>query len=298
MLNFIGLVQSTEYFRTNGILSAGADQSIDVVASVPLPATVEKLSKTFSWQAFFPDGGSGVTCNAGQSTQTIYTVYAAPISYVESQTNNPTPNRLDFCIVGVANGLSNKVDICDHIAAKVRAMTGDGYGPMYENPRWAFYTNPPPRDVDCSHRAALAASGFGVLGIQGYVHRTFSTCYPVPAAPPYFLPNSTPNDYMGTYNATRFKYRQPGADIQVLRFLGNNFEGCVRVEDGSADDGNMWWTIWPLARYENAKALLLYYTGINGCTEQWEKLEGTFVASETVPAAQLANTPKVIGGPD
>jgi len=297
-LNFIALDQSTEYFRSNGILSAGVDQSIDVIASVPLPATIEKLSKTFTWQAVFTDGGSGVTCGAGQSTQTIYTVYAPPITYVESQTNNPTPNRLDFCILGVAKGLSNKVDICDHIAAQVRAMTGDGYGAMLENPRWIFYTNPPPRDVDCSHRAALAASGFGVLGIQGYVHRTYSTCYPVPAAPPYMLPNSTPNDYMGTYNASRLKYRQSGADVQMLRFLGNNFEGCVRVEDGSADDGNAWWTIWPLARHDNAKALLIYYTGINGCPEQWQKLDGTFVGSETVPVTQLANTPKVIGGPD
>jgi hypothetical protein len=298
-LNFIGLDQSTEYFRTNGILSAGADQSIDMVASVPLPATIEKLTKTFTWQAVFPNGGSGLVCNAGQSTQTIYTVYAPPITYVEAQTNNPTPNRLDFCIVGVAKGLSNKVDICDQIASKVRAMTGDGYGGMTQNPRWTFYDEALPRDLDCSHRAALAASAFGVLGIQGYVHRTYSTCYPVPGAPQYYPVNSTQNDYMGTYTTHRLKYRQPGTDPQILRFLGNNFEGCVRVEDGSADDGNAWWTIWPLKRHDSAKALLIYYAGINGCPERWEKLvDGTFVAGETVPVAQLADKPKVIGGPN
>jgi hypothetical protein len=301
-LNFVGLDQSTEYFRTNGILSAGADQSIDMVALVPLPPTIQKLAKTFAWQAVFPDGGSGVTCIAGQSTQTIYTVYAPPITYVEAQTNNPTPNRLDFCIVGVAEGLSNKVGICDQIATKVRAMTGDSYDAnMPENPRWTFYTNPPPRDLDCSHRAALAASAFGVVGIQGYVHRAYATCYPVPLAPQTYppTPNSTQNDYMGTYTSDRIKYRKPGADIHQLLFLGNKFEGCVRVEDGSADDGNMWWTIWPLARHENAKALLIWYTATNGCYELWAKTaDGTFVANETVPVDQLADKPKIIGGPD
>ncbi len=299
--NMIGLDQSTEYFRTNSILSTGVDQSVDMTALVPLPSTIQKLSRTFTWQAFFPDGGSGVTGNAGQSTQTIYTVYAPPVTFVEAQTNNPTPNRLDFCIAGVAAGLSNKVDICDQIASKVRAMTGDGYGFMAENPRWAFYTNPPPRDLDCSHRAALAAAAFGILGIQGYVHRTYSTCYPVPLAPQTYppTPNSTANDYMGTYTTDRIKYRQSGPDIQKLLFLGNNFEGCVRVEDGSADDGNIWWTIWPLARHESAKALLIYYTGVNGCPERWVRTaDGAFVANETVPVSQLADKPKVIGGPD
>lgn len=295
-LNFIGLDQSTEYFRTNGILSAGADQVIDMVATVPLPATIEKFAKTFTWQAAFADGGSGLICNLGQSTQTIYTVYAAPITYVEAQSNNPTPNRLDFCIVGVANGLSNKVDICHQLATKVREMTGDSYGGMVENPRWTFYAEPPPRDLDCSHRAALAASAFGVLGIQGYVHRTYATCFPVPAAPQWFPANSTPNDYMGTYTAHRLKYRQPGADVHKLLFVGNNFEGCIRVEDGSADDGNMWWTIWPLARHETAEALLYDYS--QQCPEQWEKLDGTFIAHEAAPFDQLPHKPKIIGGPD
>jgi hypothetical protein len=104
---------------------------------------------------------------------------------------------------------------------------------------------------------------------------------------------------MGTYTTHRLKYRQSGADTHILRFLGNNFEGCVRVEDGSADDGNAWWTIWPLKRHDSAKALLIYYAGINGCPEQWEKLiDSTFVAGETVPVAQLADKPKVIGGPN
>lgn len=295
-LNFIGLDQSTEYFRTNSILSAGADQTIDMVASVPLPATVEKFAKSFTWQAVFPDGGPGLICHAGQSTQTIYTVYATPITYVEAQTNNPTPNRLDFCIVEVAAGFSNKVDICDKIAKKVRDMTGSTFGGMTENPRWTFYDQPAPRELDCHHRAALAASAFGVLGIRSYVHRTYSTCYPVPAAPQYFAPNSTQNDYMGTYTAHRFKYRQLGADVHKLLFVANNFEGCVRVEDGSSDDGNMWWTIWPLERHENAKTLIIYYTAI--CSELWERLDGTFVAGETLPVDQLADKPKVIGGPD
>jgi hypothetical protein len=298
--NFIGLDQSTEYFRTNGILSTGADQVIDVIASVPLTNTVQKLLKTFTWQAVFPDGISNVICGAGQSTNTIYTIYSNAITYVEGQTNNPTPYRLDFCIVGVAAGLSDKVAICSNIAAAVRAMTGDSYGNMVENPRWDFYAEASPRDLDCHHRAALAASGFGVLGIQGYVHRTYSTCYPVPPPPQYYPSNTTVNDYMGTYTTARMKYRQDTNAIRQLAFLGpNNFEGCVRVEDGSSDDGNTWWTIWPLEQHQNAKALIIWYTGIYGCTEQWQEyMTGKRVSDETVPVGQLADKVKIIGGPD
>jgi hypothetical protein len=298
--DFIGLDQSTEYFRTNGVLSTGTNQVIDVVASMPLPGTIQKLTKTFTWRAVVPNGGSGLIFNTGQSTQTIYTVYATPITVVEAQTNRPTPYRLDFCIVGVAAGLSNKVDICDQIATEVRNMTGDSYGGMIQNPRWAFYAESLPRNLDCHHRAALAASGFGVLGIQGYVHRTFSTCWPVPQPPQYYPANTTVNDYEGTYlSSTRLKYRQVGSEVHKLLFFGNNFEGCVRVEDGSADDGNTWWTIWPLKRHENAKALIIYYTAdVVGCPERWEKTDGTWVADETVPIDHLADKPKVIGGPD
>lgn len=295
-LDFIGLDESTEYFRINGILSAGGEQTIDMVASVPLPATIEKFTKTFTWQAVFPDGGPGLVCNAGQTTQTLYTVYAAPITFVEGQTNNPTPHRLDFCIVWVANGLSNKVDICQQIVARVRSMTGSTFGAMPQNPRWTFYDQPEPRELDCHHRAALAASAFGVIGIQGYVHRIYATCHPVPATPQYFPANSTPNDYAGTYTTHRLKYRRPGADVHKLLFVGNNFEGCIRVEDGSADDGNMWWTIWPVERYENAKALIIGYSA--QVPELWEQLDGTFVADETVPVDQLADKPKFLGGPD
>jgi len=296
--NFIGLDQSTQYFRANGIFSTGTTQSIDMIASVPLPATVQKLSKTFTWQAVFSNGGSGLTFTAGQTTQTIYTIYGTPVTYVEAQTNNPTPNRLDFCILGVAAGLSNKLDICNQIAAQIRAWTGDGYGDMTENPRWLFYTNALPRDLDCSHRAALAADGFGVLGITGYVHRTFSTCFPVPAAPQWYPANSTVNDYMGTYTTSRIKYRQTGTEFDELLFLGNNFEGCVRVPDGSSDDGNAWWTIWPLQQHNNAKELLIWYTATNGCYELWQNADtGAFVGDETVPVDEITDIPTVIGGP-
>jgi hypothetical protein len=271
---------------------------VDVIASVSLTNTVQKLLKTFAWQAVFPYGVTNVTCNAGRSTNTIYTVYGTPITYVEGQTNKPTPCRLDFCVVGVAAGLSNKVAICSNIAAAVRAMTGDSYGGMTQNPRWAFYAEPLPRDLDCHHRAALAASGFGVLGIQGYVHRTYSTCYPVPSAPPYYPANTTVNDYMGTYTTDRLKYQQVGSNLEKLAFLGNNFEGCVRVEDGSGDDGSTWWTIWPLEQHQNAKALIIWYTGTYGCYEQWQTLSGAVLGTEDVPVDQLANKPKVIGGPD
>jgi len=135
-----------------------------------------------------------------------------------------------------------------------------------------------------------------VIGVQSYVHRAYSTSYPVPAIPPYYPPNSTKNDYMGTYTSHRLKYRQPGEDVHRLIFVGNNFEGCVRVEDGSADDGNMWWTIWPLGRYDNAKALMIGYTA--QVPELWEKLDGTFVADETLPVDHLANKPKILDGPD
>ena len=295
-LNFIGLERTSEYFRTNGILSTGTDQTIEMLASVALPATIEKITNVFSWQAVFPDGGAGLLVNSGQSTQTIYTVFAAPITYVEGQANTPTPSRLDFCIVGAANGLSNKVDICHQMAVKVREMTGSTFGGMTQSPRWKFYAEPVPRELDCHHRAALAASAFGVLGIQGYVNRIYSTCAPVPVAPLYFVPNSTVNDYMGTYTTSRFKYRQPGADIHKLMFAGNNFEGCVRIEDGSADDGNVWWTIWPLERYDNAKDMLIGFS--SQVPELWETLNEIFVAYETLPVDQLAIKPKIIGGPN
>ena len=298
--NCVGLDQSTEYFRTNGFLSTGADQVIDVIASVPLTNTIQKLSKTFTWQAVFPDGGLNITCNAGRSTNTIYTVYATPITIVESQTNRPTPWRLDFCILGVAEGLSNKVAICSNFAAAVRGMTGDSYGGMTQNPRWAFYAEPLPRNLDCHHRAALAASGFGVLGIQGYVHRTYATTYPVPAPPQYYPANTTVNDYMGTYTTShRLKYRQVDSTVHKLRFLGNNFEGCVRIDDGSADDGSMWWTIWPLGQYENAKALIIDYTGDGGdCPQRWELLNETFIEAVDVPTNNIADRVKILGGPD
>jgi hypothetical protein len=103
---------------------------------------------------------------------------------------------------------------------------------------------------------------------------------------------------MGTYTNSRIKYRQNGAEVDNLLFLGNNFEGCVRVPDGSSDDGNAWWTIWPLQRHQNAKALLTWYTATNGCYELWQNaVSGAFVADETVPVSQLANSPTVIGGP-
>lgn len=306
IFNLVGMDGSTEYFRRDGITATGGDQTVTgIVASVAMPTTLEKLSKTFIWKAVFTTPIPDLECQAGESTHTIYTVYDVPITTVEGQDNKPTPKRLDFDIVGVAAGESDKVTICDKIVEEVASMTGDSFGPMTEDPRWKFYANPPDRDLDCHHRAALAASGFGVVGIQGYVHMVFATCSPVPTNTPAGYTNSTVNDYVSTYTTDRSKERLVTGNIQDLIFEGNNFEGCVRIEDGSADDGNVWWTVWPRVQHNTSKALLVWYDGTasrpshshNGYYQYWSGTD-SHTNHVAVPTGSLSDTPKILGGPD
>lgn len=283
-------LDATTTFDVTG--SNTVEKTVTLTTSASLSNLVYKATPTFTWKLICGGGTNSV----GSSSHTVYVTYAAPIVTVEGQDNKTTAQRLEFCIVGVAEGQSDKVSICDKIVEKVRNMTGDSYGSMPENPRWLAYERPPPRDLDCHHRAALAASAFGMVGVQGYVHKVFATSYPVPAAPPGYPANSTKNDYVSTYTDDRIKYRMPGADVHQLVFVGNYFEGCVRVEDGSADDGNAWWTVWPRQKHDTAKALLIWYDA--SYREQWVKQDWTVIENETVPVGQLADKPKILGGPE
>ena len=258
--------------------------------------TLEKVSKSIEWKAVAAEQSHGPEYSAGSSDHDIYIVWDTPVQTVEDQANKITPNRLDFSIVGIAAGASDKVGACDEIVGKVRAMTGNGYGGMSEDPRWEFYARTD-KDVDCHHRAALAASAFGVVGIKGYVHRVYATCHPVPNAPTGLNANSTTNDYVGNYDSgSRMKYREESGDTHKLKFQGNNFEGCVRVEDASADDGNAWWTVWPRKQHKTAKDLLIWYDG--DYPQRWETLTYNFIEDESVPKNELADKPKILGGPN
>ncbi|MDZ4200104.1 MAG: hypothetical protein U1E27_12565, partial [Kiritimatiellia bacterium] len=297
MFNLIAIDGATEYFRKDGITSTGGDQTVaSIVASVALPTTLEKLSKTLTWKAVFTSPHPDVECQAGESTHTIYTVYDAPITTIEGQDNKPTSKRLDFAIVGVAAGQSGKVTICDKIVEHIAGMIGDAFDSEIENPRWQFYARTPVRALDCDHRGALAASAFGIVGIRGYVHRVYATCEPVPLTPAGYPANPTKNDYLSAYpdDDERVKRRKPEAVVHELRFDGNAYEGCIRVEDGSEDDGNTWWTVWPREKHDTAKALLGWYAATY--TQIWiEENEGPWVADETVPPG-LPNKPKLLGG--
>ncbi len=190
----------------------------------------------------------------------------------------------------VANGVKNEIGSAS-------------YGTMTENPRWLFYArttdpnvHPNRYQIDCHNRAALAASALGIVGIKSYVHMAYGTAYPVPSAPQGWPQNSTTNDYVGTYSPSsgRMKYANMDGYIKRLMIdLNNNFEGNLRVEDGSADDGNVWWTIWPFQKYNNAKELLKSYSNNGQC---WGYTNGCD-PSEPIPNQYLDNKPKVIGGP-
>jgi hypothetical protein len=112
----------------------------------------------------------------------------------------------------------------------------------------------------------------------------------VPTAPPGYAANSATNNYVGGYlNNSKKKYRKPGDDIHQLKFQGNHFEGCVRVEEPDGDDNNTWWTAFPYGKHDTAKALLISYD--SGQPQRWEKLDDTFVENVVVPVNQLADTP-------
>ncbi len=292
--SLVGMDGTTEYFRKDNIKATGANQKVSMVGSANLPTSVSILTKTFTWKVILTGGQAGGTYTLDTSTHKIYVIYDTPITAnVEGQTNKLTPKRLDFA-VGAAAGKSNLVDAANEIAKKVRQETGSSYGFMFENPRWLFYarTND---NVDCHHRAALAASAFGIVGIKGHVHLVYPTVHPVPSAPSGWSPNSTVNDYVSTYTDSRKKYRFSSGCIQDEIFQGNNFEGNIRVEDGSTDDGNAWWTIWPLKQHNNAKELLQWYASSH--VQFWTGTCGTS-GTVPVPAGNLANKPKIIGGPN
>ncbi len=294
--SLVGMDGNTKYFSKDNIISTGANQTVSMVGLVNLPTTVSILTKTFTWKVILTSGQAAGTYDLGSSTHKIYVVYDTPITTnVEGQTNKLTSKRLDFS-VGVASGNGNLVDIANDIAEKVRQETGSSYGWMFENPRWLFYarTN---RNLDCHHRAALAASAFGIVGIKGIVHKLYATVHPVPSWP--YGPNPTVNDYVSYYTDNRFKWRKlQDGSIQKLIFKGNNFEGNIRVEDDSVDDGNAWWTIWPLKQHNNAKELIQWY--VNSLPQFWYTTSGSVGSSGTVsvPTSHLANKPKIIGGPN
>jgi len=137
------------------------------------------------------------------------------------------------------------------------------------------------------------------------VHMVFATCSPVPTNTPAGYTNSTVNDYVSTYTTDRSKERLVTGNIQDLIFEGNNFEGCVRIEDGSADDGNVWWTVWPRVQHNTSKALLVWYDGTasrpshshNGYYQYWSGTD-SHTNHVAVPTGSLSDTPKILGGPD
>ncbi len=288
--NLVGYDGTTTYFRKNGLTATGQNQKVAMVADVDLPGAVSILQKTFKWKWESVGGQAAGTEELGSSTHKIYVIFDQPITTVESQSNKLTPKRLDFA-AGAASGKSAKVDVAHAIAAKTDQTINGSYGQMTENPRWLAYSRS--LNLDCHHRAALAASAFGIVGIEGHVHKVFATVHPVP---PYGG-NPTVNDYVSDYPGHRFKRRVSGC-TQKLIFPGNNFEGNLRIEDGSADDGNQWWTIWPFKKHATAKALLKWYASSTG-SQYWYSLSWCSNGPTVpIPTAQLANKPKIIGGPN
>ncbi len=283
----------TEYFRRDDNESSGGWQSVYITSGQFLPNKVGRLTKTFKWSVVM----DGTTHDFGSSgPHTIYVLYANAIETVEAQTNRPTPKRLDFVIDGAASGLSNKITITDKFVEKVRNNTGNSYGGLSLTPRWKFWKYlPTKKNLDCHHRAVLAVSGVCLIGIQAYTVKCYATIDPVPAAAPAPYPaNSSKNDYMSYYTGSRLKSRKIGADVHELVFAGNNFEGGLRVEDGSADDGNMWWTVWRYKQHKHARAYLSWYDRLH--KQRWVKLDGTVVANVAVPA--LPPRVKMVGGPN
>ncbi|HQJ52822.1 MAG TPA: hypothetical protein PKW05_13695, partial [Anaerolineae bacterium] len=285
----------------------GNNQTVTMLAldGHDLPTALEKLAKAFTWQVELQGTTPAGTLSLGPSSHTVYVVYAAPVHGVEGQRNYPTEVRLDFCMDAVS-GDSDKVYIANHLAALVDGWVNQ-VGPMEENPRWVFWARDP---VDyaagCNDQAALVCSALGVVGVEGVVHQVYATCHPVPA--PYDeqggepdMPLFTVNDYVSYYHDHRMKTRGAWpAPLQHLVFLGNHFEGCFRVEDGSEDDGNMWWVVSPYARpFSTARDLLRWYADEN--PQLWRYEEDGYVDGEPVPVpsdAFLFPRPKILGGPD
>lgn len=298
----VGMDGATEYFRKEGLQACFGNQVVSMVASDYVLNKIDKLEKTFAWRVI--RDVSGKTYDLASSTHTIYVILASPILEVEGQNNRLTRKRLEFSIVEAnTKGLGDDdldefLTIGDRLVSKVADMTGDSYGPMTENPRWLFYNKPGDRDLDCHHRAALAANAFGILGVRAYVHKVFATCENVPPAPPGYAANSSMNDYVSNYigaETSKKKYRLSGGDIHQLKFEGNNFEGCLRVEDGSAGDGNVWWTVWEEGRHETARELLDWYHGLH--PQAWQELDYDHVEDCPPPINLLNDRPTILGGP-
>lgn len=146
-------------------------------------------------------------------------------------------------------------------------------------------------DIDCHHRAALVVNAIGVVGIQGFVRKVYATCDPVP---PFPGGNSGVNDYVSSYTGDKTKWRMSGiGNLQKLMFMNNDFEGCLRVQDNSAD-GNAWWTVWPYGKHDTAKALLNWHPGVIQGTPQgvgpqiW--VQGNqWIANQNIPNGLLDN---------
>jgi len=105
------------------------------------------------------------------------------------------------------------------------------------------------------------------------------------------------NDYVSLYLGSKAKTQIVSGETWSLLFIGNNFEGCLRVEDGSEDDGNRWWTVMPVHECSTTKELLIWYD------EELEFEQGWYYVSERmqdedVPTDELENKPKILGGGD
>ena len=99
------------------------------------------------------------------------------------------------------------------------------------------------------------------------------------------------------------KDEQGNDEEQWLVFVRNNYEGCVRVDDGSTDDGYAWWTVYPRKSCGNARevleAMVAPLPGGFACPEVWVRAEpprfGLHRADEQVPDG-LPAKPTLLGG--
>jgi hypothetical protein len=172
--DLVAMDGSTEYFRKNGQTSTGSDQTVTIVASQALPATVEKLSKSFSWQAVFTNPDR--TVDIATTTHTVYVVYDAP-SDNGNPGNLPTPKRLDFSLedsgvegremVHGAVGVSIAQALQKFVGIYVFANQGDFNQPT-PTPIWEYVRlrkNHENAWADCIQQAKMLAACLGQLGI-------------------------------------------------------------------------------------------------------------------------------------
>ncbi|HOS95522.1 MAG TPA: hypothetical protein PLQ54_19575, partial [Armatimonadota bacterium] len=114
---------------------------------------------------------------------------------------------------------------------------------------------------------------------------------------------STTNDYVSNYRDMRLKTKDVGGAFTALMFqdlpVYSAHEGCLRVEDGSADDGNQWWTVWPFAAHGTAKDLLIWFVETRGHPQRWfVNGSGFQPGTVDIPKDLIYPCPKILGGPN